>query len=166
MNLFSKKIIAIIFCIGIFSNFTNAITTSQNVIVEIYSLKKNINLKKWKNTEFEYHLVFGNTDHNEINQELISKLKKTGYKISLISNEKSSIITNFLASKKDGYNKYETGSKKVFRNIIIFKRQNEIIKIIKLDTNGYANAVINKNSETEILLSFNDYDQLEQQLKE
>jgi len=166
MNFFSKKNIAIIFGIGIFSSFANDMTTSQNVTVEIYSLKKNINLKKWKNTDFEYHTVFGHTDHNEINQALIPKLTKTGYKIFHISDQKNSAITNFLASKKDGYNKYETGSKKIFRNIIIFKRQNEIIKIIKLDTSGYANAVINKNSETEILLSFNDYDQLEQQLKE
>ncbi|WEK68190.1 MAG: hypothetical protein P0Y62_09920 [Candidatus Chryseobacterium colombiense] len=100
MNFFSKKTIAVILCVGIFSNFTDDKTSSQNTTIEIYSLTENINLKKWKNTEFQYHLVFGLTNHNEINEEFIPKLKKAGYKISHISDQKSSAIDSFLASKK------------------------------------------------------------------
>ena len=155
------KIILIFSFIGITTSFNE----KQSVTVEIYHLNKKKNLKKIKNTDFEYRLIYGHNYSSEINATFLQKLKKAGYKKSKFSDEKSIKIIEFLDSKKEGYSKYETACKKMYRDVIVIKKENEIIKIIKICTSCYANQVLYKKNETELLLSFEDYDNLSEQFK-
>lgn len=161
MKLLFFKIISVLVFVGITLSFIE----NKSETVEIFKLKNEKNSRKWKNTDFEYRLIFGYNHSSEIDENFISKLKLSGYKKNNLQNEKTLNISAFLNSKKEGHSKYETGCKKIFRDIIVYKRQNKIVKVIKICTNCYANQVFYENDETEVLLSYDEYDELKELLK-
>jgi hypothetical protein len=81
-----------------------------------------------------------------------------------LENDRILEISKFLTTKKEGVNNYETACKKVFRDLIIFKQQNKIVKVIKVCTSCYSNEVITNEAESELLLNFEDYDYLSEEL--
>jgi len=150
---------------AIFLNFDKTDKIQTPVIAEIYKLKKDRKLNSRKASDFESRLIFGQTKSSEINLEFISKLKKTGYKKINLENNRILEISKLLNTKKEGLNNYETACKKVFRDLIIFKQQNKIIKVIKICTSCYSNEVVTGETESEIILSFEDYDYLNDELE-
>lgn len=163
MKFFKLKILLVIVS-AVFLNFDKTDKIQTPVVVEIYKLKKNKYLNNKKISDFEYHLIFGQTKNSEINQEFILKLKKAGYKKINLENDRILEISKFLTTKKEGVNNYETACKKVFRDLIIFKQQNKILKVIKVCTSCYSNEVITNEAESELLLNFEDYDYLSEEL--
>lgn len=166
MKFFTSKILlVIVFMLFLNFNKTDKISIPAVVTIEIYQLKKDKNFNNKKTSDFENQLIFGQTKSSEINSEFISKLKKAGYKKSDLENDRISKIAEFLKSKKEDENNYETACKKVFRDIIIFKQQNKMFKVIKICTSCYSNEVITNETESEILLNFEDYDYLSNELE-
>lgn len=163
MKFFKLKILLVIVS-AVFLNFDKTDKIQTPVVVEIYKLKKNKYLNNKKISDFEYQLIFGQTKSSEINPEFISKLKNAGYKKNSLDNETISKISEFLNSKKKGVNNYETACKKVYRDVIIFKLQNKVTKVIKICTSCYSNEVITNEAESELLLNFEDYDYLSDEL--
>ncbi|MCI3937834.1 hypothetical protein MQX03_11520 [Chryseobacterium aahli] len=163
MKFFKLKILLAIVS-AVFLNFDKTDKIQTPVIVEIYKLKKNKYLNNKKISDFEYHLIFGQTKSSEINPEFISKLKNAGYKKINLENDRILEISKFLTTKKESVNNYETACKKVFRDLIIFKQQNKILKVIKVCTSCYSNQVITNEAESELLLNFEDYDYLSEEL--
>ena len=164
MKFFKFKIL-LVFVYAVFLNFDTNDKIQTPVVIEIYKLKNNKYLNNKKNSDFENHLIFGQTKSSEINLEFISKLKKAGYKKINLENDRILEISKFLTSKKAGVNNYQTACTKVFRDLIIFKQQNKIIKVIKICTSCYSNEVTTNEAESELLLNFGDYDYLSDKLE-
>ena len=138
------------------SSILKAQISKQKENFENYNLKKDLRSNKFKNSSFEYQLVYGFTKTSDFDSKFMKNLEKTGFVQNTIPSENQEKIIDFLNMKKLGKSKYETACQKVFQDIIVFKKANEITKIIKICTSCYANQVIEKTGTDEILLSFDD----------
>ncbi|WP_143884364.1 hypothetical protein [Chryseobacterium binzhouense] len=161
-----NKFTIVFFIIGFI--LTNSFMVSMNDAtvnydnVEIYKLKKEfISHKVNTKTNLKYKIIHGSTSSKDINQDFEQKLLKFGYKKNIYYPEKLNEINRTLNSFENGAAQFNTSCLPTYRDIIIYKKNNEITKILKICTSCFKNEVITKNEKTELLLFIADYELLE-----
>lgn len=140
--------------------------SSQNLNNErfiIYKLKSEKKLKKSKTNELRYQTIYGHSKSEFLHSDFEKDLIKFGYK--KVENQKSNQIFEKIESLKEGKNIYETACMKVYRDILVYKNQNNILKVIKICTSCYSNQIITQKNQSELLMNFEDYDFLEELLR-
>ncbi|MCX8533366.1 hypothetical protein [Chryseobacterium luquanense] len=146
----------------LFCSFISSQKLNDEIFI-IYKLKSEKTLNKSKKNSLKNQTIYGNSKSENLHSDFEKDLIKFGYK--KVEDLKSNQIFEKLNSLKNGKNSYDTACLKVYRDILIYKNQNnKIIKIIKICTSCYANQVITPKSSYELLMNFEDYDFLDELL--
>ena len=161
-----NKLIKVAFFLGfVFLNIfmiskTNSSLNDDNVT--IYRLKNESKFRKVNTkTNLKYKIIHGTTISTDINENFEKKLQKFGYEKTKYSVEKQSEIIGKLNSFEKGIAPFDTACLPTYRDIIVYKKDDKITKVIKICTSCFQNEVITKDERTELFLFMADYELLE-----
>ncbi|MCA6067079.1 hypothetical protein JI747_007805 [Chryseobacterium sp. RG1] len=156
--MYSKNLIillSIFFC----SYFSSQKINDENFV--IYKLKSEKKLHQTKG--LKYQTIHGNSKSERLHNNFEKDLVRFGY--IKVDNQKKHQVFEKINSLKEGKNNYETACLQTYRDILIYKDQNnKISKIIKICTSCYSNQIITPENNSELLMNFTDYDSLQELL--
>lgn len=117
-------------------------------------------LPKSEIDSFKREIILGDIPNNISDLIFIEKLTKIGYKKTIIDTSRFSSINNIFVEKTSlGYK--ETACVYIYRDILIFKKEGEVIGTAKICFKCLANQIHGTNANTANFGQNGDYAQLE-----
>lgn len=154
-----------ILSIALFS-FTSLKQNNDFDNIIIYRLKQEKRSQRSNTHSLSYKIIHGSLRSGDIKDGFEKNLRKFGYVKNDYNKIKHDQICDKIKSFVYGKSKYETSCLQTYRDIFIYKKQEKIVKVIKICTSCYANEVITPESESELLMDFKDYDSLKELIEE
>lgn len=122
------------------------------------------NRNKSKLDSLKWSVLFGNTPQNISDISFIGKLNKIGYQKSLIETSQFVDIDNIFVEKVTKDN-VATGCIYIYRDILVFKKNERIVGIAKVCFECMANQIIGTIANTTNFGQDGDYDRLKKLLR-
>ncbi|AZZ57708.1 MULTISPECIES: hypothetical protein [Weeksellaceae] len=134
----------------------------KNEIDSIYELTSNREISKLNNLKSE--IVLGDKPKDLNDTEFFKSLEKIGYKKSEISQSKFEEINKIFVEKTVSQN-LDYACPAVYRDILIFRKQNKTVGIAKICFECFKSQIIGTKANTENFGQNGDYEKLEEILK-
>ncbi|MBB4805235.1 hypothetical protein HNP38_000507 [Chryseobacterium defluvii] len=140
--------------------------TSQSIdfdSVEFYKVKAHKPKYNSANT-FKLKTIFGQTSQGDLNDDFPKRIRKIGYKRRVLDSETSDQILKIIERTQPG-KYYTTVCRQIYRDILIYRKNGKVVKILKICTSCFANQLITVNDDTELLLIISEYENLRKLLE-